>query len=134
MVLIRVRQNFAVGKHIRIRIRPSLLDQASEHCREHNSSFITPPSIDLIYEFMENNSNYAEFWTPVKRFNSTHYSDSGEIRKISDFNSSSPLAQNQTCLDWDNLKHIHTNRPMLNWTSDFIVTSKGQFLYTYDTS
>ena len=70
---------------------------------------------------MEDKNLYsADFWTPVKRFNATHYLENDRLRKISDIEPSNLLAHKQSCQ--------RETRPMLKWGTDFVVTSKGNGL------
>ena len=100
---------------------PSLLAHASKGCKEHNGLFITPPTKAAMAKLMEDNNLYsADFWTPVKRFNATHYLESDRFRKISDIEPSNLLAHKQSCQ--------RGTSSMLKWDEDFIVTSKGNWL------
>ena len=77
--------------------RPSSLHETISNCAEQNGSFITPPSTESMTNFMREKSiSDASFLTPVQRHNSTHYSDGGNLRKLSDFDSTDLLSMNKT--------------------------------------
>ena len=67
-------------------------------CAEQNGSFITPPSTQAMIDFMrETQKAGAIFLTPLGRYNSTHYSDGGILRKLSDLSSTSLLSMKNSC-------------------------------------
>ena len=77
-----------------------MLDDASENCEKRNATFITPPSIEDMYNFMQKENNWrASFLTPIKRYNSTHFTDGGTYQKFSDLSSESLLKINKTCVE-----------------------------------
>ena len=101
---------------------PSLLAHASKGCKEHSGLFITPPTKAAMAKLMEDNNLYsADFWTPVKRYNATHYLESDRFRKISDIEPPNLLAQKHTCQ--------RGTSSMLKWDKDFVVTSRGNGLW-----
>ena len=76
-----------------------MLDDASENCKKRNATFITPPSIEDMYYFMQKENKWrASFLTPIKRYNLTHYSAGSTYRKFSDLSSDSLLKINKTCV------------------------------------
>ena len=78
--------------------RPSLLQETLRKCAELNGSFITPPSAQAMIDFMrENQKAEAIFLTPLGRYNTTHYSEGGILRKLSDLSSTNLLSMNNTC-------------------------------------
>jgi len=85
-----------------------------------------------MYEFMQKkNITHANFLTPVKRYNTTHYSEGGILRKILDLNQTSLLAANNTCSEYvrgvgKSRIPISYTKPMLNWEEDFEVISQGR--------
>ena len=74
------------------------MQEAFRKCNEQNGTFITPPSAQAMVEFMrENQKADANFLTPLGRYNTTHYSDGGILRKLSDLSSTNLLSMNNTC-------------------------------------
>jgi len=74
-----------------------LLDTFTK-CSEQNGVFITPPSTQAMIDFMrETEKDRANFLTPLERYNSTHYSDGGFLRKLSDLESTNLLSMENTC-------------------------------------
>ena len=105
--------------------RPSSLHETISNCAKQNGSFITPPSTESMTNFMrEKNISDASFLTPVQRHNSTHYSDGGNLRKLSDLDSTNLLSMNNTCKSIRD-RSIFT-KPMLYWGENFYVASKGK--------
>ena len=74
------------------------MQETLRKCAEKNGSFITPPSTKAMVDFMrENRKAEANFLTPLGRYNTTHYSDGGILRKLSDLSSTNLLSMNNTC-------------------------------------
>ena len=74
------------------------MQETLRKCAEQNGSFITPPSTKAMVDFMrENRKAKANFLTPLGRYNTTHYSDGGILRKLSDLSSTNLLSMNNTC-------------------------------------
>ena len=49
---------------------------------------------------MQKENNWrASFLTPIKRYNSTHFTDGGTYQKFSDLSSESLLKINKTCVE-----------------------------------
>ena len=106
--------------------RPSSLHETIKNCADQNGSFITPPSTESMTNFMrEKKISDASFLTPVQRYNSTHYSDGGTLRKLSDLGSTNLLSMNNTCMDKGEDRSIFT-KPMLYWGENFYVASEGK--------
>ena len=105
--------------------RPSSLHETISNCAKQNGSFITPPSTESMTNFMrEMNISDASFLTPIQRHNSTHYSDGGNLRKLSDLDSTNLLSMNNTCKSIRD-RSIFT-KSMLYWGENFYVASKGK--------
>ena len=117
--------------------RPSLLQETFRKCAEQNASFVTPPSTQVMVDFMrETQKFHANFLTPIGRYNSTHYSDGGILRKLSDLESTNLLSMENTCNytykyhypcddhHKDENRSIFT-KPLLYWgEEDFYVSSE----------
>ena len=74
------------------------MQETFRKCAELNGSFITPPSTQAMIDFMrENQKAEANFLTPLGRYNTTHYSEGGILRKLSDLSSTNLLSMNNTC-------------------------------------
>ena len=74
------------------------MQETFRKCAEQNASFVTPPSNQVMADFMrENRKAHANFLTPIRRYNLTHYSDGGIVRKLSDLESTNLLTMENTC-------------------------------------
>ena len=74
------------------------MQETLRKCAEQNASFVTPPSTQVLVDFMrETQKFHANFLTPIGRYNSTHYSDCGILRKLSDLESTNLLSMENTC-------------------------------------
>ena len=113
------------------------MQETFKKCAEQNASFVTPPSTLVMVDFMrETQKFYANFLTPLGRYNSTHYSDGGILRKLSDLESTNLLSMENTCNytykyhypcddhHKDENRSIFT-KPLLYWgEEDFYVSSE----------
>ena len=74
------------------------MQETFRKCAEQNASFVTPPSTLVMVDFMrETRKFHANFLTPLGRYNLTHYSDGGILRKLSDLESTNLLSMENTC-------------------------------------
>ena len=74
------------------------MQETFRKCAEQNASFVTPPSTQVMVDFMrETQKLHVNFFTPLGRYNSTHYSDGGILRKLSDLESTNLLSMENTC-------------------------------------
>ena len=82
-----------------------------------------PPSMEDMQMFMQkSNARITKFLTPIKRYNSTHFSDGDVFQKIADLNSENLLNIKGTC---KNTAREQTE-PILNWDNDFFMRSEVQ--------